>query len=80
LVYHRLAWQEPFAPHLLQVLYEDEDMVCTQLEILAKLHETHSIQPSFSLDGLQGPSRDCFSSNFCKPRLLSIVMLVCYYC
>ena len=29
LVYHRLAWQEPSAPHLLQVLYEDEDMVCT---------------------------------------------------
>ncbi|VAI07157.1 unnamed protein product [Triticum turgidum subsp. durum] len=27
LVYHRLAWKEPFAPHLLQVLYEDDDMV-----------------------------------------------------
>uniref|UniRef100_A0A0D9VST3 Pseudouridine synthase RsuA/RluA-like domain-containing protein n=1 Tax=Leersia perrieri TaxID=77586 RepID=A0A0D9VST3_9ORYZ len=27
LVYHRLPWQEPFAPHLLDVLYEDNDML-----------------------------------------------------
>ncbi|OEL37056.1 RNA pseudouridine synthase 5, partial [Dichanthelium oligosanthes] len=26
LVYHRLPWQEPFAPYLLEVLYEDDDM------------------------------------------------------
>ncbi|CAM8957950.1 unnamed protein product [Rhodiola kirilowii] len=27
LVYHRLPWKEPAAPHLLQVLYEDDDML-----------------------------------------------------
>ncbi|CAM8954975.1 unnamed protein product [Rhodiola kirilowii] len=27
LVYHRLPWKEPAAPHLLQVLYEDDDMI-----------------------------------------------------
>lgn len=27
LVYHRLPWKEPEAPYLLEVLYEDEDMV-----------------------------------------------------
>jgi hypothetical protein len=27
LVYHRLPWREPDAPYLLQVLYEDDDMV-----------------------------------------------------
>ncbi|XP_072997539.1 RNA pseudouridine synthase 5 isoform X5 [Typha latifolia] len=26
-VYHRFPWKEPFAPHLLEVLYEDDDMV-----------------------------------------------------
>ncbi|CAD5197253.1 unnamed protein product [Musa acuminata subsp. malaccensis] len=26
-VYHRLPWKEPFAPYLLEVLYEDNDMV-----------------------------------------------------
>ncbi|RZR83449.1 hypothetical protein BHM03_00010053 [Ensete ventricosum] len=26
-VYHRLPWKEPFAPYLLDVLYEDNDMV-----------------------------------------------------
>ncbi|THU56901.1 hypothetical protein C4D60_Mb11t22100 [Musa balbisiana] len=26
-VYHRLPWKEPFAPYVLQVLYEDNDMV-----------------------------------------------------
>lgn len=29
LVYHRLPWREPEAPYLLEVLYEDDDMVCT---------------------------------------------------
>jgi hypothetical protein len=29
LVYHRRPWQEPFAPYLLEVLYEDDDIVCT---------------------------------------------------
>ncbi|XP_038679822.1 RNA pseudouridine synthase 5 isoform X2 [Tripterygium wilfordii] len=27
LVYHRLPWKEPEAPHLLQVLYEDSDII-----------------------------------------------------
>ncbi|XP_061987546.1 RNA pseudouridine synthase 5 isoform X2 [Populus nigra] len=27
LVYHRLPWREPDAPYLLQVLYEDDDMI-----------------------------------------------------
>ncbi|PRQ58856.1 putative 23S rRNA pseudouridine(1911/1915/1917) synthase [Rosa chinensis] len=27
LVYHRLAWREPDAPYLLEVLYEDDDMI-----------------------------------------------------
>ncbi|KAJ6322932.1 hypothetical protein OIU77_012713 [Salix suchowensis] len=27
LVYHRLRWREPDAPYLLQVLYEDDDMI-----------------------------------------------------
>ncbi|PON58552.1 RNA-binding S4 domain containing protein [Parasponia andersonii] len=27
LVYHRLPWKEPDAPHLLEILYEDDDMV-----------------------------------------------------
>ncbi|XP_040972015.1 RNA pseudouridine synthase 5 isoform X2 [Gossypium hirsutum] len=27
LVYHRLPWKEPDVPHLLEVLYEDDDMV-----------------------------------------------------
>ncbi|CAM0872658.1 unnamed protein product [Alopecurus aequalis] len=40
LVYHRLAWQEPSAPHLLQVIYEDEDMVAlnkpSSLQVLPK--------------------------------------------
>lgn len=27
LVYHRLPWGEPDAPYLLEVLYEDDDMV-----------------------------------------------------
>ncbi|XBH85587.1 hypothetical protein VPH35_073467 [Triticum aestivum] len=40
LVYHRLAWKEPFAPHLLQVLYEDDDMVALNkpsgLQVLPK--------------------------------------------
>ncbi|KAF0899896.1 hypothetical protein E2562_025136 [Oryza meyeriana var. granulata] len=31
LVYHRLPWQEPFAPRLLDVLYEDDDMVMRDL-------------------------------------------------
>jgi 23S rRNA-/tRNA-specific pseudouridylate synthase len=36
LVYHRLPWQEPFAPHLLDVLYEDDDMVC-KMKIISLL-------------------------------------------
>ncbi|KAL6644872.1 hypothetical protein ACP70R_016480 [Stipagrostis hirtigluma subsp. patula] len=40
LVYHRLPWQEPFAPHLLDVLYEDDDMVALNkpsgLQVLPK--------------------------------------------
>ena len=27
LVYHRLPWNEPEAPYLLEILYEDDDMV-----------------------------------------------------
>lgn len=27
LVYHRLPWREPDAPYLIEVLYEDDDMV-----------------------------------------------------
>ncbi|KAI4351318.1 hypothetical protein L6164_005693 [Bauhinia variegata] len=27
LVYHRLPWKEPDAPHMLEVLYEDDDMI-----------------------------------------------------
>ncbi|XP_027367114.1 RNA pseudouridine synthase 5 [Abrus precatorius] len=27
LVYHRLPWKEPDAPHLIEVLYEDDDMI-----------------------------------------------------
>ncbi|MQL82602.1 hypothetical protein Taro_015085 [Colocasia esculenta] len=27
LVYHRLPWEEPYAPHVLEVLYEDDDIV-----------------------------------------------------
>lgn len=27
LVYHRLPWKEPDAPYLIEVLYEDDDMV-----------------------------------------------------
>jgi hypothetical protein len=27
LVYHRLPWKEPDAPHTIQVLYEDDDIV-----------------------------------------------------
>ncbi|XWS07922.1 hypothetical protein CRYUN_Cryun41cG0033300 [Craigia yunnanensis] len=27
LVYHRLPWKEPDAPHVLEVLYEDDDMI-----------------------------------------------------
>ncbi|KAM6582684.1 hypothetical protein CsatB_009686 [Cannabis sativa] len=27
LVYHRLPWKEPDAPHLLEILYEDDDMI-----------------------------------------------------
>ncbi|KQK22183.1 hypothetical protein BRADI_1g65680v3 [Brachypodium distachyon] len=40
LVYHRLAWQEPLAPHMLQVLYEDDDIVALNkpsgLQVLPK--------------------------------------------
>ncbi|CAN6320389.1 unnamed protein product [Urochloa humidicola] len=40
LVYHRLPWQEPFAPHLLEALYEDDDMVALNkpsgLQVLPK--------------------------------------------
>ncbi|KAL6649729.1 hypothetical protein ACP70R_013953 [Stipagrostis hirtigluma subsp. patula] len=40
LVYHRVPWQEPFAPHLLDVLYEDDDMVALNkpsgLQVLPK--------------------------------------------
>ncbi|WVZ56572.1 hypothetical protein U9M48_007079 [Paspalum notatum var. saurae] len=40
LVYHRLPWQEPFAPYLLEVLYEDDDMVALNkpsgLQVLPK--------------------------------------------
>lgn len=31
LVYHRLPWREPDAPYLLEVLYEDDDMVNVSL-------------------------------------------------
>ncbi|KAL5569278.1 hypothetical protein UlMin_025853 [Ulmus minor] len=27
LVYHRIPWREPDAPHLLEILYEDDDMI-----------------------------------------------------
>lgn len=27
LVYHRLPWKEPDAPYLLEILYEDRDVV-----------------------------------------------------
>lgn len=27
LVYHRLPWREPDAPYMLQILYEDADLV-----------------------------------------------------
>ncbi|CAD6203198.1 unnamed protein product [Miscanthus lutarioriparius] len=40
LVYHRFPWQEPFAPYLLEVLYEDDDMVALNkpsgLQVLPK--------------------------------------------
>ncbi|KAK3151295.1 hypothetical protein QOZ80_3AG0244080 [Eleusine coracana subsp. coracana] len=40
LVYHRLPWQEPSAPYLLEVLYEDDDMVALNkpsgLQVLPK--------------------------------------------
>nr|BAJ90823.1 predicted protein [Hordeum vulgare subsp. vulgare]BAK02832.1 predicted protein [Hordeum vulgare subsp. vulgare] len=40
LVYHRLSWKEPFAPYLLQVLYEDDDMLALNkpsgLQVLPK--------------------------------------------
>ncbi|KAL6902145.1 hypothetical protein ACP4OV_005021 [Aristida adscensionis] len=40
LVYRRLPWQEPFAPYLLDVLYEDDDMVALNkpsgLQVLPK--------------------------------------------
>jgi len=40
LVYHRLPWQEPFAPYLLEVLYEDDDMIALNkpsgLQVLPK--------------------------------------------
>lgn len=29
LVYHRLPWKEPDAPYLLEILYEDDDVVYT---------------------------------------------------
>jgi hypothetical protein len=50
------------------------------LKFVLNCMKTHTVLPWFSLDGWQGPSRIWFSSNFCKPRLFSIVMLVCYYC
>jgi len=31
LVYHRLPWKEPDAPHMIEVLYEDDDMVSVTL-------------------------------------------------
>lgn len=27
LVYHRIPWKEPDAPHIIEVLYEDDDIV-----------------------------------------------------
>lgn len=31
LVYHRLPWKEPDAPHMIEVLYEDDEMVSVTL-------------------------------------------------
>ncbi|GJN31129.1 hypothetical protein PR202_gb19488 [Eleusine coracana subsp. coracana] len=33
LVYHRLPWQEPSAPYLLEVLYEDDDMRISMVQL-----------------------------------------------
>lgn len=32
IVYHRLPWREPDAPYLLEVLYEDDDMVISSFK------------------------------------------------
>lgn len=32
LVYHRLPWKEPDAPYLLEILYEDNDVVKSEVE------------------------------------------------
>lgn len=37
--YHRLPWKEPDAPHLLQVLYEDDDMVSLRItNLISRLY------------------------------------------
>jgi hypothetical protein len=33
IVYHRLPWSEPDAPYMLEVLYEEDDMVIFFLEV-----------------------------------------------
>jgi hypothetical protein len=64
LVYHRLPWQEPFAPHLLDVLYEDDDMIALNkpsgLQVLPKgLFQQRTVLAQLQLKDWKMPSSFC---------------------
>lgn len=64
LVYHRLPWQEPCAPHLLDVLYEDDDMIALNkpsgLQVLPKgLFQQRTVLAQLQLKDWKMPSSFC---------------------
>ncbi|KAG8063873.1 hypothetical protein GUJ93_ZPchr0003g17412 [Zizania palustris] len=64
LVYHRLPWQEPFAPYLLDVLYEDDDMIVLNkpsgLQVLPKgLFQQRTVLAQLQLKDWKMPSPFC---------------------
>ncbi|KAF0928572.1 hypothetical protein E2562_006018, partial [Oryza meyeriana var. granulata] len=64
LVYHRLPWQEPFAPLLLDVLYEDDDMIALNkpsgLQVLPKgLFQQRTVLAQLQLKDWKMPSSFC---------------------
>ncbi|XP_040377979.1 RNA pseudouridine synthase 5 isoform X2 [Oryza brachyantha] len=64
LIYHRLPWQEPFAPHLLGVLYEDDDMIALNkpsgLQVLPKgLFQQRTVLAQLQMKDWKIPSSFC---------------------
>ncbi|PPR94297.1 hypothetical protein GOBAR_AA26376 [Gossypium barbadense] len=44
LVYHRLPWKEPDVPHLLEVLYEDDDMIIRAQDLWCHCHTSMCVR------------------------------------